>query len=135
MIRNNLVSLVPFMSSNVHVESLNWLSSFHKILLGEICLSHVGIVSRHFAVVRTSYLCWLRCNKFYSLVPMACFYRSLNSFGYTIGLYIMLNCSLYIFLLHKIVSILFLERYNMLGEMMTCKVNRFSVGISSNIRI
>ena len=123
------------MSSNIHIKCFNRLSCFHKIFLRQISLSDISIMSCNFAVIRTGYLCRLRCNQFYSLIPMTCLNRSFYSFCNAVCLHIMLNSSLNVFLLHKIVSILFFKRYNMLWEMMASKINSFSVSIASYVRI
>ena len=123
------------MSSDIHIKCLNWLSCLYKIFLRQISLSHISIMSCNFTVVRAGYLCRLRCNQFYSLIPMTCLNSSFYSFCNAICLHIMLNSSLHVFLLHKIVSVLFFKRYNMLREMMTSKINCFSVSIASHVRI
>jgi len=59
---DNLVGLFPFVSANIHLESLDELASVYEVFLGQVQLSYFSVVYRNLLEVGSCDFCLLVCH-------------------------------------------------------------------------
>jgi hypothetical protein len=64
--------LVPFVGTNIHLESLNKLTCVDEVLLSQIKLTNLNVVMCDLFVIWTSDFWWLVGNQLYCSVPFTC---------------------------------------------------------------
>jgi hypothetical protein len=88
---NNLISLVPFISSDIHLKCFNKFTSINIIFFSKIKLSHFRVMLSYLFIIGSWNFRRLIGNKLNGSIPFSCIQSSFNSLIKNTSLNIVLN--------------------------------------------
>jgi len=132
---DNIVGLIPLISSYIHLKGFDKLTGIDVVLLSKIKLSNFSVVFSDSFVIGSGNFRRLAWDELNSFVPFASTKSSFNSFVKNVSLNIMINSLVKLLLRHEPITPFLFQMDNMSSESTFGQFNCFSISMTINIRI
>ena len=135
VVNDEVISLLPFVGSDIHFKSLNVLSSLYKELFSLVVFADFGIVASDFDLVRSNLISRLVLHKVDGTVPVTCCKGRFNGLVEDVGLDEVINSLVKLSLRDKPITPFLFKSNNMVSEGLLGKIDSFFEGMTHHERV